>query len=385
MRILGIETSCDETAAAVVDDTGHVASSAVASQARVHAAYRGVVPELASRCHIEYMLPTIHTALDLAGIGRDGAGIDALAVTRGPGLVGSLLVGLETAKALAWAWGKPLIAVHHTHGHLASVFCHLPEGQTRVLDIPPEAETQHTARHARWRDENPSATCRPAHIEGAPAFDYPYLGLVVSGGHSSLVEVRAPASIESLGETLDDAPGEAYDKVARFLGLPYPGGPEIDRLAAEGDPEAFDFPRPILHSHGFDFSFSGLKTAVIQAIDEIGGAQAIHDSENALRDVCASFQAAVVDVLLAKARRALDKRDLGRLAVVGGVACNRGLRAEAARRFPHAHLLFPPSALCTDNAAMIAQAAHALEPLDPGQALALDARAGWRLGDAVAS
>lgn len=398
MLILGIETSCDETAAAVVENGCRVLSNVVASQMRVHQPYQGVVPELASRCHIEYMMPVVEEALRAANISMDGDGIDAVAVTRGPGLIGALLVGVETAKTLAWRWDKPLIPVHHTVGHLHSVFCELPEGQSRLLEITPEGDNTPAA----WTSDKPSVSGdaeRDQSGDGKPesggksqkkesthgqpttlsAFDYPYLGLAISGGHSSLIRADSPRHRVLLGGTLDDAPGEAYDKVAKVLGLEYPGGPVIDRLAAQGDPTAFDLPRPVIHSKDYNFSFSGLKTAVVKTIEDCGGVEKIRASESALRDICASFQAAVIDVLLKKSERALHRERLARLAVVGGVACNRGLRAEAARRLRGIHLVFPPPILCTDNAAMIAGAAEHLEPASPEEALRLDARSGLEL------
>ncbi|MBN1867684.1 tRNA (adenosine(37)-N6)-threonylcarbamoyltransferase complex transferase subunit TsaD [Candidatus Sumerlaeota bacterium] len=388
MRILGIETSCDETAAAVVEDGRSVLSNVIASQIRVHSRYRGVVPEIASRCHIEFILPVVAQALEGAGLGEEGEGIDAVAVTRGPGLVGALLVGVETAKTLAWRWQKPLIPVHHSLGHLYSPFCELVAGQSRVLDIAPEDAGEGTPE---WRGELRPAAPSESSADPAPgprrhasratrrSFGYPYLGLVISGGHSSLVRLDGPGKVRTLGSTLDDAPGEAYDKVAKCLNLPYPGGPEIDSRAARGNPTAFDLPRPVLHARGYDFSFSGLKTAVIRLIEVLGGTERVLGDELLVCDLCASFQAAVIDVLLHKAERALRDEGLERLAIVGGVACNKGLRAQAARRMSRTHLVFPPPILCTDNAAMIAAVAHHIEPLSPDEAMRLDARAGWRL------
>jgi len=388
MRVLGIETSCDETAAAVVEDGRRVISNIVASQVRVHKTYRGVVPEIASRCHVEHLLPVVAEALKQAGSNERGEGIDAIAVTRGPGLVGALLVGVETAKALALAWDRPLIAVHHTLGHLHSVFCDLPEGRSRVIEILPDDGA--VPALTKWpsspsNDGMGDAIDRQEHGSGqtGAAFDYPFLGLVVSGGHSSLVRVDGPGRVCLLGNTLDDAPGEAYDKVARSLGLDYPGGPEVDRRAAQGDAGAFNLPRPVLHSHGYDFSFSGLKTAVVQEIGRFGGVEKLRADEEALCGLCASFQAAVIDVLLTKTRRALKKQRLKRLAVVGGVACNQGLRTEAVSRFKDAHLAIQSPILCTDNAAMIAAAGAHLEPLEKEEALRLDARAGWALAPAA--
>jgi N6-L-threonylcarbamoyladenine synthase len=395
MRILAIESSCDETAAAVVEDGRYVLSNVIASQLRVHGPYQGVVPELASRCHIEFVLPVVREALEMACANhakREGQAstetplcdfkdftpplpIDAIAVTRGPGLIGSLLVGVETAKALAWAWKLPLIPTHHTLGHLHSVFCELPTGHSRILDVPAENESPDTASFS-------APTKDIAHV-GPSVFDYPFLALIISGGHSNLVRVDAPNKVTTLGWTLDDAPGEAYDKVAKCLGLGYPGGPVVDRLAAEGDPKAFKLPRPIIHEKNYNFSFSGLKTAVVRVIEEYGGLVKFRESDDAVRDLCASFQAAVIDVLLTKSERALRDQGLKRYAVAGGVACNRGLRAETARRMTGTHIVFPAPILCTDNAAMIGSAASHLRALDPADALALDARSGWELDESV--
>ena len=414
MRILAIETSCDETAAAVVEDGGRVLSNVVASQTRLHRAYHGVVPELASRSHIEYILPVVAEALRLAGSDPTGAGIDAIAVTRGPGLVGALLVGVETAKALAWRWRVPLVAVHHTLGHLLSVFCELPDGRSRFLEVPPEEDFAgerlgNGAAAPQWFNPDPSGAdlqvcaadpnrgAAGSPQEAAPpssslpsssfilhpsSFSFPFLGLAISGGHCSLVRVDAPTRLRVLGSTLDDAPGEAYDKVAKCLGLGYPGGPEVDRRAALGNPTAFDLPRPVLH-RGYDFSFSGLKTSVVRAISDAGGLARFRADEALLNDLCASFQAAVIDVLIAKAERALAGEGLRRLAFVGGVACNRGLRAAAQARLRGVHLVFPVPALCTDNAAMIGAAAAHLPALAPEEALRLDARAGWELEESL--
>jgi N6-L-threonylcarbamoyladenine synthase len=260
-------------------------------------------------------------------------------------------------------------------GHLLSIFCELPEGQSRLLEIKPEAD----ASAPVWSEETGESKRQERAGRSASKFDYPFLGLVISGGHSSLIRVDAPNRMSSLGGTLDDAPGEAYDKVAKCLGLGYPGGPIVDRLAAEGNPDAFDLPRPILHSKDHNFSFSGLKTAVVRVIEDNGGVVKFSASAEAVRDLCASFQNAVIDVLLTKSARALKSEKLGRLAVVGGVACNRGLRQEAARRLAGCHLVFPPPILCTDNAAMIGAAAAHLPALGADEALRLDARPGWTL------
>ncbi|TLM67228.1 MAG: tRNA (adenosine(37)-N6)-threonylcarbamoyltransferase complex transferase subunit TsaD [Deltaproteobacteria bacterium] len=306
MLILCIESSCDETAAAVVRDGRQVLSNVVASQVDVHARYGGVVPELASRKHVEALPVVIEQALAEAGVTL--AGIDGFGVTRGPGLLGALLTGLSTAKALAWATGKPLVAVHHMEGHILAP---LLEGE----------------------------------------LDFPFLALAVSGGHTHLYRVDGIGRYRILGQTLDDAAGEAYDKVAKLLGLGYPGGAVIDRLAGEGNPKAVAFPRPMLHKGGFDFSFSGIKTAVLQ---EVGPAPDPLPAAR-LNDLCASFQAAMVEVLTVKTLRAAEAEGLTRIVVAGGVACNRGLRKRfselaATGRFT---VHFPSPSLCGDNAAML--------------------------------
>lgn len=314
MLVLGLETSCDETAAAVVADGRRVLADVVSSQALVHAEYGGVVPEVASRQHLATVVPVIQHAIRDAGV-RLGD-LDAIAVTCGPGLVGALLVGVETAKALAYALGKPVLGVNHLAGHMAAAF----------LD------------------------------EGRPAPPWPHLALVVSGGHTLLVKVEGPRRLRTLGSTRDDAAGEAYDKVAKRLGLGYPGGALVDAQAARGNPEAFKLPRALPGRDDLDFSFSGLKTAVATLLGGAGPAAA--EDPQWLADLCASFQAAVVDVLVRKARRALEREGLRHLVVCGGVAANRGLRsalavAAAADDFT---LYVPAPAHCTDNAAMIAAA-----------------------------
>jgi len=308
--VLGIESSCDELAAAVVRGR-EILASVVHGQGDVHAPYGGVVPELASRDHARWVSQVVEAALDEAGVAPGE--LEGVAVTAGPGLVGSLLVGLCFAKAFAARFALPLVGVHHVAGHLAS------------------AEL--------------------ADPELAP----PYVGLVVSGGHTALYRIEADAPPALLGETRDDAVGEAFDKVAKLLGLPYPGGPALARAAEAGNEAAIAFPRPM--RAGLDFSYSGLKTAVALEVERRrgpGGALAPGD----LADVAASFQAAATDALVTKARRALENEGLGRLAVVGGVAANQRLRARvaAAAREDGFRAVFPPLALCTDNAAMIAAA-----------------------------
>ncbi|MGH9091499.1 MAG: tRNA (adenosine(37)-N6)-threonylcarbamoyltransferase complex transferase subunit TsaD [Acidimicrobiales bacterium] len=304
--VLGIETSCDETAAAVVAGGAEVRSSVVSSQVDLHARYGGVVPELAGRAHVELFTPVVAEAL--AAAGADGEPpVGAVAATCGPGLVGSLLVGLSGAKALAMSWGVPFVGVNHLEGHLFAPLLEVPD------------------------------------------LDWPLVVLLVSGGHTVLVAMRGPGRYRLLGQTLDDAAGEAYDKVARYLGLGYPGGPAIDRVAADGDPAAFAFPRA-LAGDGVDFSFSGLKTAVVRTVER--------HPEAATEDVAASFQEAVVDVLVAKTRRAAEAVGARGLCLAGGVAANSLLRrrlAEAGEVLGvPAHL--PTRAMCTDNAAMVAAA-----------------------------
>jgi N6-L-threonylcarbamoyladenine synthase len=304
--VLGIETSCDETAAAVVGPGLAVLSSVVSSQVDLHARFGGVVPELAGRAHLELLTPVVEEALARAGAGGRPP-VDAVAVTCGPGLVGSLLVGLSHAKALAMAWEVPFVGVNHLEGHLfASLLDH-------------------------------------------PDLEWPLVVLLVSGGHTVLVLVEGVGRYRLLGQTLDDAAGEAFDKVARFLGLGYPGGPAVDRVAVDGDPNAFAFPRA-MRDDGYDFSFSGLKTSVVRTVERTPDASSV--------DVAASFQEAVVDVLVAKARRAVAATGARGLCLAGGVAANSLLRrrvAEACREDGVAALV-PSLAMCTDNAAMIAAA-----------------------------
>lgn len=314
MRVLGIESSCDETAAAVVEE-GRVLSDVVASQIALHAPYGGVVPELASRAHLANVVPVIEAALAEAG-GLDG--IDAVAVTRGPGLVGALLVGLSAGKAIAWSRDLPLVGVDHLVAHLFAV------------DL-----------------------VRGAGDAGRP--ERPFVGLLASGGHSAIYEVRDVDDVTLLGQTRDDAAGEAFDKAAKLLGLGYPGGPIVDRLAASGDPRRVALPVPMAARKGsLEMSFSGLKTALARRV-ELEGVPA---SDQAMADTCAAFQARVVEALASRAVLACRMRDVPRLVLAGGVAANRGLRARAAELCAqHGIALFvPPLASCTDNAAMIAHA-----------------------------
>jgi N6-L-threonylcarbamoyladenine synthase len=327
--VLAIETSCDETAAAVVEDGHIIRSNVVASQIELHRPYGGVFPEVASRQHVFDIAPVIERSLGGAGAGWDD--LAALAVTRGPGLAGSLLVGANTAKAIAWARGLPIVATNHLEGHLYSNW--LDAGGK----IVPETITR------------PSL---PALAAEGRAF--PLLTLIVSGGHTELILMTGHGRYRRLGSTLDDAAGEAFDKVARLLGLPYPGGPAIQRAAEGGNPAAFDLPRGLTSpatppEHRFNFSFSGLKTAVLRQVRALG------TGELPVADLAASFQAAVVDVLIAKTADAARASGVGRICICGGVAANQALRAAAAG-LP-APVSIPPFFLCTDNAAMIAAAA----------------------------
>ena len=317
--ILGIETSCDETAAAVITPDGRVLSSIVASQGAFHSRYGGVVPEIASRRHLEQIGPVIREALVASGVGFDG--IARIGVTRGPGLIGALLVGLSAAKAIAWARGLPLVPVNHLQGHVASLYL------------------------------------------GDEPLDPPFACLLATGGHTQVLAVREHGSFERLGTTLDDAAGEAFDKGARLLGLPYPGGAEIDALALHGDPLAFSF--PVANVPGFDFSFSGLKTSLLYTVRDLGEAAVAERRA----DLAASYQRAIVLALTRRLRQAAEAEGLSRLAVVGGVAANSELRAA----LPEA--VVAPLSYCTDNAAMIASAARYAESLSSAEALVVDAYA----------
>lgn len=307
MLLLAIETSCDETAAAVVQDGREILSSVVSSQIAIHALYGGVVPEIASRAHLESIAPVISQSLLEAGIGMDA--LEGVAVTRGPGLSGALLVGFSAAKAIAAARKIPFIGVHHIEGHLFAALL-----------------------------EKPVA--------------FPFLALVVSGGHTHLYHVEGFGQYTTLGRTIDDAAGEAYDKSAKIMGMPYPGGAVIDKMAQSGNPQAIRFPRPLLHDGTLNFSFSGLKTAVLQQVAKhpvvIPGQEA--------NDLCASFQEAVCHVLAAKTEAAIRQSGAGRLVVAGGVACNSGLRKSMAAlcQTMGVELSIPSPSLCGDNAAMIA-------------------------------
>lgn len=316
MRVLGIESSCDETAAAVVDHDGNVIADVVASQISTHGPYGGIVPELASRAHMRAVVPVLREAL--AAVPGGLVGIDAIAVTQGPGLVGSLLVGVQVAKALAWSLDKPLVGVNHLDGHLFAVYL------------------------------------QRADRELVPTPEMPYVALLVSGGHTALYRVGSFSDIALLAQTRDDAAGEAFDKAAKLLGLGYPGGPIIDKLAAKGRPDAIGFPMPMASKKTLEFSFSGLKTALARYVQQHG----VPENETSLADVCASFQHVIVESLVRKSVLACQREGLDKLVLTGGVAANRGLRARAKEACDqHGIGLFvPPPISCTDNAAMIAMA-----------------------------
>lgn len=308
LRILGIETSCDETAASVVVDGRVVESNVVSSQIDLHAMYGGVVPEIAGRAHVDRIGPVVNEALTRAGLDHTGAGIDVVAATVGPGLIGALLIGVSAAKALALAWGTPFYGVNHLEAHLYSPFLEDPD------------------------------------------LELPLISLIVSGGHTILVLLETHHRYRVIGQTIDDAAGEAYDKIARFLGLGYPGGPAIDALAGTGDASAVRFPRGLWHD-GYDFSFSGLKTSVLNHVRK--------HPDIRTEDVAACFQEAVVDVLVEKTKRAALDHDARGVAIGGGVAANSLLRSRIADMCGAQGLraFVPARAMCTDNAAMVAAAA----------------------------
>jgi N6-L-threonylcarbamoyladenine synthase len=344
MKVLGIESSCDETGVALVEAQGtgvpRLLADALHSQVEMHQAYGGVVPELASRDHIRRVLPLTEAVLDKAKVGVGD--IDVVAYTRGPGLAGALLVGAGVACALGAALGKPVLGVHHLEGHLLSPF---------LSDDPPQ---------------------------------FPFVALLVSGGHTQLMRVDGVGRYELLGETIDDAAGEAFDKTAKLLGLGYPGGPALSKLAEQGAPDSFKLPRPLLHSGDLDFSFAGLKTAVLTQVKKLGG-----DLEARKADLAAATQAAIVEVLVKKSVNALDRSAMDRLVVAGGVGANRRLRDEldavARRRGVRVH--YPELRLCTDNGAMIAMAgamrlAAGVEKAT--EVYAFDVKPRWPLSDLAA-
>ena len=332
MRVLGIETSCDETATAVFDSAAGLASTLVYSQAEVHAAYGGVVPELASRDHVAKLLPLVRQAMAEAEVADRP---DAVAYTAGPGLVGALLVGAAVGRSLAFGWNVPAVAVHHLEAHLLACM------------LEPDAPT------------------------------FPFLALLVSGGHTQMVAVERVGAYSILGETLDDAAGEAFDKTATLLGLPYPGGPALADLAEHGRPGRFHFPRPMTTRPGLSFSFSGLKTAVATTLARLP------DDRQTRADIALAFEEAVVDTLLIKCSRALEATGLPRLVIAGGVGANRRLRQSAhelaAKR--GIEVCYPRAALCTDNAAMIAYTGYQRLLAGVEQSLSFNVRARWPLDE----
>ncbi|HHO67824.1 MAG TPA: tRNA (adenosine(37)-N6)-threonylcarbamoyltransferase complex transferase subunit TsaD [Gammaproteobacteria bacterium] len=331
MKVLGIETSCDETGVALYDTAGGLLADALYSQIELHADYGGVVPELASRDHVRKLLPLVHDVLDEAGVGLQA--IDGIAYTAGPGLVGALLVGASLGRSLAFALGVPAIGVHHMEGHL----------------LAPMLED--------------------------PAPRLPFVALLVSGGHTLLVAVQAVGDYRILGDTLDDAAGEAFDKTAKLLGLGYPGGPAVARLAESGDPARFRFPRPMTDRPGLDFSFSGLKTFTLTTARTAG------DDPQTRADIARAFQDAVVDTLYIKCRRALAQTGFDTLVVAGGVGANRALRARLAAlgQETGASVFYPRPEFCTDNGAMIAYAGALRLQAGQGEDLAVDVRPRWSL------
>ena len=330
MRVIGIETSCDETSVAVYDESAGILAHEIYTQQALHAAYGGVVPELASRDHIRKLLPMVKNILSVVG-GREAC--HGLAYTAGPGLVGALLGGVAVGRSLAWAWGMPAVAVHHLEGHL----------------LAPMLEPRH------------------------PCF--PFLALLVSGGHTMLVRVNGLGDYRILGDTLDDAVGEAFDKTAKLLGLPYPGGPALEALARQGDAQRFTFPRPMTDRPGLDFSFSGLKTHALNTLGKCAG------NERDRADIAAAFQRAVVETMAIKCRRALRQTGLRQLVIAGGVGANQALREglQAVAEETGAALFYPRPAYCTDNAAMIAYAGCLRLRAGQREPAAFNARARWSL------
>jgi N6-L-threonylcarbamoyladenine synthase len=331
MRVLGIETSCDETGVAIYDVDRGLCGHALCSQTPVHAEYGGVVPELASRDHVRKTIPLILQVMEEAGC--SGKDIQGIAYTAGPGLIGALLVGSTIGRSLAWSWGIPAVGVHHMEGHLLAPMLE-PE--------PPP---------------------------------FPFVALLVSGGHTLLVQVNRVGDYHILGETLDDAVGEAFDKTAKLLGLGYPGGPELARLAEQGEPGRFRFPRPMTDRPGLGFSFSGLKTFAINTWRKT------NNDDQTKADIARAFQDAVVDTLVIKCRRALKETGMGRLVVAGGVGANRALRDRLSKTVEdlHGQVFYPRPLFCTDNGAMIAYAGYQRLVAGQSESLAIQARPRWSL------
>lgn len=333
MLILGIETSCDETGVALYHSEQGLVGHALYSQVEVHALYGGVVPELASRDHVRKLLPLLEEVLEQAGVGK--ADLDGVAYTAGPGLIGALLVGASFGRSLAWALGVPAVAVHHMEGHLLA----------------------------------------PMLEEEIPEF--PFVALLVSGGHTLLVQVDGVGAYQILGESVDDAAGEAFDKTAKLLGLPYPGGPELAKLARQGNPARYRFPRPMTDRPGLNFSFSGLKTFALTTWRDAP------QDDQTRADIARAFEEAVVDTLAIKCKRALDQTGLTRLVVAGGVGANRSLRErlQAVLAQRGGQVFYPRPAFCTDNGAMIAYAGFCRLQAGQQEALHIEARARWLLTD----
>lgn len=331
-RVLGIETSCDETGIAIYDSEQGLLSHALYSQVALHADYGGVVPELASRDHVRKTLPLIRQTLDEAGC--QAPDITGIAYTAGPGLAGALLVGAAIGRSLAWAWNIPAVGIHHMEGHLL----------------------------APLLEENP------------PAF--PFVALLVSGGHTLLVAVKDVGEYEIIGETLDDAAGEAFDKTAKLLGLGYPGGPALAKLAEQGDPKRFHFPRPMTNRPGLDFSFSGLKTFAINTLTDNGAEQA---NDQTRADIARAFEDAVVDTMAIKCKRGLQHTGMKRLVMAGGVSANQSLRARLHKlaEKEQFEIFYPRAEFCTDNGAMIAFAGSLRLAMGQSQALQFDIKARW--------
>ncbi|WP_273009579.1 tRNA (adenosine(37)-N6)-threonylcarbamoyltransferase complex transferase subunit TsaD [Spongiibacter tropicus] len=337
MRVLGLESSCDETGVAIYDSEQGLLADALYSQIALHAEFGGVVPELASRDHVRKLLPLIREVLDKAGM--NGGDLDAVAYTAGPGLAGALMVGACAGRAMAYAWGVPALAVHHMEGHLL----------------------------APMLEANPP--------------EFPFIALLVSGGHTQLVRVDGIGHYQLLGESLDDAAGEAFDKAAKMLALPYPGGPQLAKVAALGDNRRFDFPRPMVNRPGLDFSFSGLKTFTLNTVNDCRAGGVLSETDR--NDIAAAFQDAVVDTLTIKCLRALKQEGLSRLVIAGGVSANTLLRERLEAKLAKigAQVYYPRPAYCTDNGAMIAYAGACRLLAGQAEALSVQVRPRWPMNE----
>ncbi len=343
MLILGIESSCDDMAAAVVKDGRQILSNVVSSQDEIHHKYGGIVPELASRRHLETVIPVVEEALHQANFSLND--IDAIGVTQGPGLVGSILVGISFAKAIVYVKGIPFVGVNHIEAHPMAVFLE-------------QAKRKEDEKMRGLEDEEKISTSQPLNFSTSASPNFPFIALVVSGGHTTLFKFRDFCDCEILGQTRDDAAGEAFDKVAKLLGLGYPGGAVIDRLSKTGNVSAIEFTRPYISKDTFDFSFSGLKTAVLNYLKDFGK----DNYSGIINDLSASFQEAVIDVLIDKSVSACKVNNIKDLVISGGVACNTRLREKLAGKSGDngIRLFLPDAKLCTDNGAMIAACAYHL-------------------------